>query len=65
MKSECPDYSCLRPPLVLIDTSLLSASSWFNAMRRVAVATGMPVVESEFDSLTEDDAAAVKEKVRR
>ena len=34
-------------------------------MRRIAASTGLPVVESEYDSLTEDETAALKLKVGR
>lgn len=32
-------------------------------MRRIAAATGLPVVDSEFDSLTETEADALKQMV--
>jgi hypothetical protein len=33
-------------------------------MRRIAAAMGLPFVQSDFDSLTEDETAALKQKVR-
>ena len=58
--------SAEKPQLTVSCVSLACCGvcSWFNAMRRIAAAMGLPFVQRDFDSLTEDETAALKQKVR-